>query len=160
MTNEAVQECKSLIAQGETKEVLSKLMNTKHNFHDELIMLNNRWLNLKKEKILGTTKEEMFELERNKINHSILEVLKLMEHELYPNISSITRTNQLIHTPKKSENLITSTIAPFIICMTLVAVVFFIGESILIKSIVFMALLFMGIVLIYIKVLAQTRNTP
>jgi len=67
---------RKLIANGNTDLLIEELLNNKSKHSDEIVLIISRWNELKKQNIKGIISQADFELERNKINNSLLIALK------------------------------------------------------------------------------------
>lgn len=86
MTNKGkIEKCRKLVSIANTDKAISILTEVcKKDYRDETIMISNRWEDLNNQFIVNTIAQSEFELERNKINKSILILLSKVEelHEV------------------------------------------------------------------------------
>ena len=67
--------CKIQIASGNADDAIKSLLNLDIGFENEIVLISNRWHELKKEKISGIISEENFSLRRNQITHNLLQLI-------------------------------------------------------------------------------------
>lgn len=82
MKIQLLSKCRDLISVAKTDEALEILSETSESYSNEILILSNRWFELKRQRIAGTITQDLFEKERNDVNNSILIVLHEMEREL------------------------------------------------------------------------------
>lgn len=77
MEKKILQRWRELIANSDTEIAINEI--NKSGTTNEIIIIKNRWQELKAERIKGTISQTDYELERNKINSSILELIHQIE---------------------------------------------------------------------------------
>ena len=70
-----LEDCKKLIATGQTEIAISKLLNFNEKSDNEILLVSSRWKTLKNNMIQGVINNYEFFIENNSINKSLLELI-------------------------------------------------------------------------------------
>lgn len=82
ISTELIKYFKQQVAQANTDKIISKLLNLDIDYENELVLISNKWSELRRQKISGSISEETYSLKASKINNSLLLLLDELSKDL------------------------------------------------------------------------------